>query len=62
MCVYLQIEKLAIKALILFEKKTDNINIPVVLAVRICSSHPREPGSTPALGNLLNFLIDFFFH
>ena len=56
MCVYLQIEKLAIKALILFEKKnTDNIDIPVVLAVRICSSHPRGPGSTPALGNLLNF-------
>ena len=56
MRVYLQIEKRAIKALTLFEKKnTDNINIPVGLAVRISGAHPQGLGSTPGLGNLLVF-------
>ena len=47
MRVYLQIEKRAIKAITLFEKKTDNINIPVGLAFRICGFHPQGPGSAP---------------
>ena len=55
MRVYLQIEKSTIKALILFEKNTDNIIIPVGLAVRICDSRQQGPGSTPGLINLLIF-------
>ena len=43
MRVYLQIEKRAIKAITLFEKKTDNINIPVGLEVRISDSQPQGP-------------------
>ena len=59
MRVYLQIEKRAIKALTVFEKNTENINIPVGLAIRISGSHPQGPGSTPGLGNLLIFQLIF---
>ena len=55
MRVHLQIEKGTIKALILFEKNTDNIVISVGLAVRIFSSHTQGRGSTPGLENLLIF-------
>ena len=61
MRVYLQIEKRANSALILFEKNSDTIIIAVGLAVRICGSRPQGPGSTPGLQKPINFLIDFFF-
>ena len=41
------------------KKNTDNIKIPVGLAVRICSSHPQGPSSTHGLGNLLMFQLTF---
>ena len=59
MRVYLQIEKRVIKALSVFQKNTDNNNIPVGLAGKICGSHPQGPGSTPGLGNLLIFQLIF---
>ena len=40
-------------------KITDNINIPVGLAVRICGGYPQGPGSTPGLVNLLIFQMIF---
>ena len=57
MRIYLQIEKRANSALTVFEKKTDNIIIPVGVAVRICSSHPQGPSSTPGLDLLIFQLI-----
>ena len=59
MRVYLQIEKRAIEARTLFKKNTMNINIPVGLAVRISGSNPQGPGSTPGLGVLLAFYLNF---
>ena len=60
MRVYLQIEKRAIEARTLFEKKnTININIPVGLAVKISGSNPQGSGSTPGLGSLLAFYLIF---
>ena len=41
------------------KKNTDNSNMPVGLAVRICSSQPQGPGSTPGLGNLIIFQLIF---